>query len=120
MAKRERSYIRPSDRFQTHRLSEEVIQNLSEQLSYYPTIKKVYFTEKIVQHFPDEPCYLLLIEEIWKLISVGNQGQLLIRKIIKEVKFPGFTLVVLMNRENEFIRRKMRKIEGSIIYQKQN
>lgn len=120
MAKRERSYISPSDRFQTHRLSEEVIQNLSEQLSYYPTIKKVYFTEKIVQHFPGEPCYLLLIEEIWKLISVGNQGQQLIRKIIKEVKFPGFTLVVLMNRENEFIRRKMRKIEGSIIYQKQN
>lgn len=117
-ARQERSFVIASDQFQPHNLTDAQVQELCQQLSGYERLKEAYLVQKVVQYFPEKPFYVLGVKRdrrFFESDSSGHDNQL-VERLANEVQFPGNAYIIILNDNTKNLGKKLRGVEGSLIY----
>ena len=119
LANTERAQLNISDPLLPHSLGDTAIEALRAQLRDHPRIRRAYLACKQVEHFSEQPVYVLGIE-YGNWMSSQRSAANLIQLLIREMKFPGETFVLLINHTNNSAQKKIGKrlkaITGAQIY----
>ena len=116
----ERSGLRFSDTYLPHGLSYVEVARLQEQLRRHHQIARAYLVRKEVHHFAERPLYALGLEarRRWWQSQSREKDRQLVAEVVQELDFPGeFIAVVVNNDRNGRLKKIMRKIPGSEVYQ---
>jgi len=118
MAQAERTTISTKDDFKYHGLAPEIVRELREQLRKYPNLETAYLVQKMVQHFPQEPSYVLgvISKSAWSIVSNNARNVQLVEQLAEQVTFPGFTFVIALDEGYKPLRAVFDRIQGSEIY----
>jgi hypothetical protein len=108
--------VRTTDKFLPHQLEPAVVQDLMAQLEKYP-IQRAYLVRKPSQHYPDEPLYVLGLQQHRRLFAFSTGAKLgeLSSAVSSEITCPGETLIIEIDGENKSFRRVLKKVPGSLI-----
>ena len=119
LARQERNNVSTRDEFDSHGLPQEVLVALRAQLAEFPKLRSAHLVRKVVKHRPEDHSYVLGIISKFSLLKLhsAKHDQKLIDQLANELRFPGYTLVVAMENDYRGLRRKFKRIEGSLIYQ---
>lgn len=108
----EREVVSLRDTFAPHGLSEEQLEIIVDQLKDRERLKEVYLVRKEVEHYAEEPLYILglLFKSSSKKFMAESQ-----QDIAENVELPGEALVMTFNEENPGFYKKHKKVENSLI-----
>jgi Zn-dependent protease with chaperone function len=117
LAREERVTITAKDEFKHHGVDPEVVRKLHDQLRNHPDVAMAHLVQKVVQHFPQEPAYVLgiTIERIYGN-DIDNLDHRLIDKLAEEIVLPHFAYIVALERTYKPLRKVFEGIEGAEIY----
>ncbi|MEM7556248.1 MAG: M48 family metalloprotease, partial [Cyanobacteria bacterium P01_A01_bin.84] len=113
-SQQERSTVDYTDKFIPHNLPADEVQQISQQLSSYPQVKKAYLVRKKVNIFPEKGFYILGIIRRYHIISGGEydcNGELF-EQIESELSFSGDIAIIICNQQN----MKLIKVIGQVPY----
>ncbi len=111
----ERSQVTSDDELHQHHLDPEFVQMLSEQLFAVPGIREAYLVEKVVEHFPDSPVYVLMVLPN-KGRFFGNGDPELMAHLSQSLQFPFDMLIYDMaDSETKHIKKRVKRIESAQI-----
>lgn len=113
LAEKERLQFQKSDRYQVPQLPEGVLNALGQQLSGYPEITTAYLVQRLVKYLPQKPCYILAIRR--KPTKISDQA--LFDRLIKELNYPAYTVIVLLNHSNRGLGKKIQRTVTRPFYQ---
>ena len=115
--KKERNFVRTSDKFDRHGLEAGPLAQLQAQLQAIPDLHKAYFAKKRVKHLPERALYVLgyAVRSGWLPRQRKAAIATVLRRIQESVSFPGETLILSIERENAAFRRKFVWMRGSRI-----
>ncbi len=117
LAQQERNVISVKDDFKPHGVEPDVVRKLQDQLSNHPDVAMAHLVRKVVQHFPQEPFYVLgiIVERVQRFGTDGDEvDQRLIAKLAEQVSLPAF--ILLLEKEFKPLKKVFEAIEGSEIY----
>lgn len=112
-ARKERAQVRSTDKFLPHGLEPDAVQKLVAQLENHP-IRRAYLVRKSTKHFPEEPLYVLGLQQSRKFFSSPKLGALA-EVLSSEITFPGETIIIEVDGENKVFRRPIKKVPGALI-----
>jgi len=117
-ARKERQAVSYLDKFLPHNLPDMEIGQIAAQISTYPQIKAAYFARKVVTHFPEKPCYILVIMRRFVRSEVNNylSDPEFLDLLLDDLNFSGEVIGVVINHYNINLREVLRKIPGASIY----
>jgi Zn-dependent protease with chaperone function len=115
-AQRERDYWLTSDVLVQHQLPAAQLAELIQQFKQIAGLTRVYLVRKLVQHFPENPLYILGFQ-VRKWWSFPDQGltHAIQQRIKQEIRFPGETLIVNTEGRNARFARMLRRVRGARI-----
>jgi hypothetical protein len=116
----ERGTILATDTFLPHELSQEQIEPLRKTFLAFQDIGEVWIAQKKVKVFPKSPCYVLAVKirfSWWKLRS-DTANQTLIAALWNQVSLPGSTYVFSDENDQSKVAKALRRVPGSLVYQK--
>jgi Zn-dependent protease with chaperone function len=118
-ARKERGAVRTTDKFLPHQLDPLVVQELVAQLEKYP-IRRAYLVRKSVQHHPDEPLYVLGLQQRRGFLAFFTAAKLgaLSSTVSSEITCPGETLIIEVDGDNKSFRGPLKKVSGSLIFER--
>jgi len=118
LAQAERTTVSVNDGFKYHEVAPEVVRELGEQLKTYPDLAAAYLVQKVVQHFPQEPSYVLGVirKRAWYSSSNNAQDVRLVGQLADQVTFPGFTFVIALDEGYKPLRKVFEQIQGAEVY----
>ncbi|MEO1428280.1 MAG: M48 family metallopeptidase [Cyanobacteria bacterium J06633_8] len=119
-AEEEREYIRPKDKYQPHGLSKSQLNSLCQQLSCYPEIKKVYLVQKVLEHFPEKPLYILGVMRkvaFWGEVDTPTKNAELLKQLSDKIEFSGRLFTLILTGEHSYFEKPLRKVPDALIYQ---
>lgn len=113
-ADRERSTLSPSEQFEKHGVSDEIIAQLRSQLQAIPELRKAYFVRRQVKDGPERPRYVLgfIVRRGWHRSQRAAQVQ---EQIVETVQFPGETLILSVEGVNSGFGRDLQWMDGARI-----
>ena len=117
LAQQERNVISVKDDFKPHGVEPDVVRKLQDQLSNHPDVAMAHLVRKVVQHFPQEPFYVLgiIVERVQRFGTDGDEvDQRLVAKLAEQVSLPAF--ILLLEKEFKPLKKVFEEIEGSEIY----
>ncbi|MGP1382114.1 MAG: M48 family metalloprotease [Thainema sp.] len=116
-ARHERSYVRSSDSFVQAKITPEQLSELQDHLSQYSAIQAAYLAQKVVQHFPDQPFYVLAFQTKQFTIddSDAEKDRKLIQQVAEDISMPGETYMLLLTEERSALKRKLQQLAGAQI-----
>ena len=118
-ARAERDRLGHKDTFVPHALDNEGITPLREQLGRYRRVKRAYLVRKQVEHFPEEPVYVLGIVVRRPSAELRSSDGRVTRQMAREIEFPGECFVVVVNNvENRQLHKRVRAVPGALIYER--
>ncbi len=118
-AHKERNLIRTTDTFLPHDLNKEAVDALARQLEKY-AITRARLVRKAVKHRPQQPLYVLGIEQrdgFWDVTGKAKPEELT-SMIADEVEFPGETMVLVVEGDNKEFRGKFKNVMDSLVLDK--
>jgi hypothetical protein len=118
LAQAERTTITINDDFKYHDVAPEVIRELRDVLKRYPDLATAHLVQKVVQHFPQEPGYVLGVtsKKPWYNAKANAQDAKLVGELAENVKLPGFTYIIALEAEFKPLRKIFERIQGAEIY----
>jgi Zn-dependent protease with chaperone function len=116
-ARAERSTLGAMDQFLPHALEPKDVGLLRQQLSEFAQVKEAYLVQKVLQHSPENPMYVLAIvrQQSWYTLDSGNDEELL-AAISNHLRFPEHHFMVVS--ADASLRRKLQRVNVSRIYSK--
>lgn len=120
-AQQERSGVGYRDQFEPPGVPPEVIQDLRQQLMHYPEVVTAYLVRKVVKHFPETPFYVLGVvpKRAWYTMDRDKEDEKLLRRLIKELKFPGETYVMILSPQYRRFVKTFRQVADAQIFQRE-
>jgi len=117
-AREESSRASAKDQFDPHGLPAEQTAIVAQQVARFPELQRAYFVRKQIRNLPDKPAYILgLVRQgKWIEMSPATKDRQLVHQIATQVSFPAHILVIILNRRNRKLRRKIERIAGAAIY----
>jgi hypothetical protein len=114
-ARLERSQWLVSDELQAHGLEPGVVARLVRQFNNTPELRRVYLVRKTLEHFPEEPLYLLgfSCSRMFEWRSRGRTAEAMTR--LHQIEFPGETLLVSIEGDNRQFVKKLKRVPASQI-----
>lgn len=109
-AQTERSGISKKDEFAAPDLPQNWIEHISAQLAATNKIKKAWIAHKRLQHFPEQPLYIIAIK-----VKRFNSPQKLIQQLVDGIHLPGETFFVATNGDRSGVSKKVRKVGVELI-----
>jgi Zn-dependent protease with chaperone function len=118
LARAERARATAKDPYIPHELNPEQIKTIVDQLVVIPEIGSAFLARKYLRHFPEKPLYVLAVKRRvkWYQIESSTAVQVLTKKLINELKFPGPTIVFVAHQNLKSLGKKIRNVPGSNIY----
>ena len=118
LAQQERSNISRKDSFKSHELAAEVVRELGDQLRNFPELGTAYLVQKVCQHFPHEPAYVLGVtaKKKWYRGHSKPRDVRLVGQLADQLTFPGFTYVIALEEGYKPLRKVFERVQGSEIY----
>ena len=118
LARAERTTISTKDDFKYHDVAPEVIRELRDQLKNYPDLATAHLVQKVVEHFPQEPGYVLGVttRKSWYNATGNAQDVKLVGQLAENVNFPGFTYIIALEADLKPLRKVFERIQGAEIY----
>jgi Zn-dependent protease with chaperone function len=118
-ARKERAAVRTTDKFLPHQLEPVTVQELVAQLKNYP-IRRAYLVRKSTRHYPDEPLYVLGLQQRSGLFTFSTSAKLgeLSSSVSSEITCPGETLIIEIDGDNKAFRSPLKKVPGSLIFER--
>jgi len=116
----ERRSIVKSDKLAIAELDEVALVRLREQLASYPQVGEAWLGRKVTYHAPNRPFYILGISqsvEWWRFVSEGSRTYLA-RKLADDLELPRGTLVIVLDRKRQWLRRALKKVPNSQVYRR--
>lgn len=114
-ARRERDQVLPADVFFPHDLDAEVAHSLRAQLEQFPQLDSAFLAAKQVEHFPDDPVYILGVRT-GGIFASAVEGQRLVSEIAQGVSLSVRLLIFDVGRsESKWLRKKLERVPGSKI-----
>ena len=123
LAQQERVIITVKDEFTGHDLTPEIVRELCNKLSNHPDLAIVYVVRKVVQHFPQDPSYVMgVVGERMTFYSGQDEERngMLIDKLADEVSLPGPTFIIPLENKYKALLKVFERIPGSEIYRAEN
>ena len=76
-----------------------------------------HLVQKVVQHFPQEPAYILgiVLERVYGN-ELDNLDQRLIDKLAEQVVLPHPAYIIVLDKEYKPLRKVFERMDGSEIY----
>ncbi|MBZ5544650.1 MAG: M48 family metalloprotease [Acidobacteriia bacterium] len=117
-AREESSRVSAKDKFAPHGLPREQTEVIAQQVAHFPELERAYFVRKQTRNLPEKPAYILGVvrRRRWIEISPAVRDRQFVQEIAANTSFPGHTLVIILNRGNRKLRRKIERITGAAIY----
>ena len=117
-AHEERNTIKETDRFKSHGVAPDVLMALRKQLARYSDLASAHLVQKVVKNFPEKPSYVLGItrKRAWHESQDNNLDLQLIKRLVAEVSFPGFTFIIALEHSYRPLRRILSEVRDSEIY----
>ena len=114
-ARIERSQWLKSDELQSHGLEPGVVARLVRQFNNTPELRRVFLVRKALDHFPEEPLYLLgfSCSRLLEWSSRARTAEAMSR--LRQIEFPGETLLVSIERDNRQFIKKLKRIPDAQI-----
>jgi hypothetical protein len=110
------------DNLLPHSLAEEELQQIVRQLAPYKRIKKAFLIKKSLRSHPEFEQYFLgiVIRRPWYMYyylpSVFDKK--IVSQVAEQVRFPRQTSVFPMNDQGFQLKRRIKKIPGSLVYRR--
>lgn len=115
-AAKERNEVRLDDKFERHGLAADALAALRTQLAAIEGLNKAYFVKKRVAHMPERLCYVLGFTVRRSFLSARAKRRAAeVMKQVRELPFPGETLILHVEGANYRFGRKFRWMRGSRI-----
>jgi len=113
-AQKERDHLdQDKDSFIAHELTQVQCQFIVTQLRAYSEIKRAYLVKKVVQYLPENPIYVLgIVRHFTWRFEMGHFSQ----KLADTLEMPDEFFVVELGLNFKKLRKKMEKINKSLIY----
>lgn len=106
-------------KFEPHGLLKEIFADLVAQLRDISALRSAYFSKKRVKLFQDRPRYVLGYRVAGLFSLQGNRRLVeVLERIQTTLRFPGQTLFVNANGENDRYRRQFRRVRKSKVPQR--
>lgn len=113
----EREHVLLKDNFIAHELSEDVLNELLQQLSKYSNIQQVFLVQKEMKYLVHLPCYVLGFSLKKGFGKVDPEAIVQTAKVLHEnVTFPGETFLLSFDVvENNRIKKKIKRVANAKI-----
>ena len=113
----EREHVLFKDNFIVHELSEDVLNELLQQLSKYSNIQQVFLVQKEMKYLVHLPCYVLGFSLKKGFGKVNPEAIVQTAKVLHEnVTFPGETFLLSFDVvENNRIKKKIKRVANAKI-----
>jgi Zn-dependent protease with chaperone function len=118
-AEQEREYIQTSDKFQPHDLSQAELNDLCEHLSRHPEIEKVYLVQKEMEHFPENPLYVLAVIRKVGLLGEADpepKNSQMLKQLSDEIEFHHRMFFLPLTGEHAKFEKPLCKVSNALIY----
>ncbi len=114
----ERNVLQATDKLLPHNLDEETLAGLAALVRPHPEIIEGYVVRKALQHFPEEPCYLvgiLVQHPFWtRTFSDTSQKNIeLVQLLANEARLPGHFIAFVIEKELKPLHEPLRQIHGA-------
>ncbi|MBL1147429.1 MAG: M48 family metalloprotease [Pseudomonadota bacterium] len=113
----ERDAILSADEFKAHDLPEKALTYLSEHAAKHPIIARVYLAQKDVKYMPEFPCYVIAYKTkpgFWASQKKVDED---VMQFIYESGLPEEFLFIEADGVSG-LEKKLKQIDGTVIYQK--
>ena len=119
-AQQERTRITDADIFIPHELTPDQIDGLREAFITEPEIASAAGAQKQVTHFPNNKCFIvsLQLKTSWYAVRGSHANLAIAQNIAKLVKLPGYTLVIINEKNRKSLGDKICEVPNAIIYQR--
>jgi Zn-dependent protease with chaperone function len=117
-AQKERSTIHPTDNFEPHRLSDELLESITKKISYHDEIASAHIVCKTVQYFPEIPLHVLFLtlkNNLPKGVGAVS-AQDVVDTIGKQAGELGIEYIYAFGKNDEQYKNKIAAIEKSKIF----
>jgi Zn-dependent protease with chaperone function len=117
-AQRERTEITPKDTFHAPQLSEEDLEKVRAAVRSADKAGEAYLVRKEVQHFPEDPCYVLAIvtrQSLQKFLS-SEDNAALVDSIAAHLSETPVSFLFVLDSNTAALGKAIKKVEGSRIY----
>ena len=115
-ARKERNQVLLSDRFVAHSLGADRLARLAAELKSVKKLRRAYLVQKMVQHFPGEPLYILGVKSTGFLQLHNRQRTAAVVQAIREgIELPGDTIIIDVEGSNYRFGRKLRRVKRARI-----
>ena len=110
-AQQERASVDTDDQFSEPEIGDELLQQLVENLKKQKKVGKVWLAQKVVEHFPEHPVYIVAFSlRGFSLSSEGTQ-----KKVAEELQVDGDFFVVCKSGETKALAKKVIRTGTRII-----
>lgn len=106
--------LSPKDTFLPHGLDEAALDGMRAHLAGF-AVKRVYLVRKRVEHFPEQPLFVLALETDWGNDEGANHADRM-RRVLQGVQLPGGVIVVRMDGWRSRYRKPVRAVPGSEVF----
>lgn len=112
----ERAGVSSLDSFLPHRMEEDEIESLVYQLQNIPDVACAYLACKKVKHLPTREHYIIGVDRGQYSAPDSISDPEFAQALAQSLSLPGSFHVVMNNKENHWLFRKIRKMQNSLIY----
>jgi Zn-dependent protease with chaperone function len=115
-AKQERSHVTHHHSFVLPDLIPDTREALASQLSCHNEIKAAYLVQKVVQHLPESPLYVLALELQDQSSSRREISPQWLTALMDDLQMSGETVLILLDSDHTALKVKLRKMEGAALF----
>ena len=116
-AEEERKNIYPSDVFVYHSVSPEYVKKINAVISKKTNVSKAWMVQKKIGYFKEKPLFVIVLKQSMFGFRDRNKIVREIKRAMSKAGFPQFFSFFWVD-EVKGLKKKIEKIEGSLIYKK--
>lgn len=115
-AEKERQGVNKKSKFLPHGVSSENLDNLLNYLSTHKIIAKAWLVRKDVEHYKDNPLYILCYKLCW-YCREGTYSETT-DALANSAPLPNGVLIIGLSSKYSWMQRRCKKVHNSLIYEK--
>lgn len=112
----ERSVVNPTDDFEPHKFTDEILEKVVKKISYNEEIEAAFLVAKTLRHFPEIPLHVLYLT-MKKKMPKGISAQDVVNALGKQLNEFGIQYLYTFGNKDAQYENKIAAIEKSKVYQ---
>ena len=123
----ERESVYKVDSFLPHEVNADALKPITDELARHPRVKRAWLVRKALKHKPESPVFVLGIDTGIDWRGSFRAGGIplpkappdpLVDELARTLPFPGEAFVVPLNAGNAWLKKKLKKVAGAMVFQR--